>query len=77
MQATAKLFFNGRSQAVRIPKAYRFEGVDEVIIRKEGDALIIAPVRKTWKSYADEAPPVGEDFMADRPELMDSGRVTF
>ncbi|MYC80890.1 MAG: antitoxin [Acidobacteria bacterium] len=77
MQATAKLFFNGRSQAVRIPKAYRFEGIDEVIIRKEGDALVIAPVRKSWKSYADEAPPVGDDFMADRPELMDSGRVAF
>ena len=77
MQATAKLFFNGRSQAVRIPKAYRFEGVDEVIIRKEGDALVIAPVRKTWKSYADEAPPAGEDFMADRPELTDSCRVAF
>ena len=77
MQATAKLFFNGRSQAVRIPKAYRFEGVDEVIIRKEGDALVIAPVRKTWKSNADEAPPVGDDFMADRPELTDSGRVAY
>ena len=77
MQATAKLFFNGRSQAVRIPKAYRFEGVDEVTIRKEGEALVIAPVRKAWNSYADEAPPVGEDFMTDRPELTDSGRVAF
>ena len=77
MQITAKLFFNGRSQAVRIPKAYRFEGVDEVIFRKEGDALVIAPVRKTWKSYAEEAPLVGEDFMADRPELTDNRRVAF
>lgn len=77
MQATAKLFFHGRSQAVRIPKAFRFEGVDEVIIRKEGDALVIAPVRKAWKSYAGEAPPVGEDFMADRPELTDSCRAAF
>ena len=77
MQITAKLFFNGRSQAVRIPKAYRFEGVNEVTIRKQGDALIVAPVRKAWKSYAGEAPPVGEDFMADRPELTDSGRGAF
>ena len=77
MQATAKLFFSGRSQAVRVPKAFRFEGVDEVTIRKEGEALVIAPVRKTWKSYAGEAPPVGEDFMDDRPELTDSGRVAF
>ena len=77
MQVAAKLFFSGRSQAVRIPKAFRFEGVDEVIIRKEGDALVIVPVRKTWISYADEAPPVGDDFMANRPELTDSGRVAF
>ena len=77
MEAIAKLFTNGRSQAVRIPKAYQFEGVDEVLIRKEGDALIILPVRKTWESYADEAPAVGDDFMAERPELLDSGRVDF
>ena len=39
MEITAKLFRNGRSQAVRIPKAFRFEGVDQVIMRKEGEAL--------------------------------------
>ena len=77
METIAKLFANGRSQAVRIPKAYRFEGVDQVMIRKEGDALIILPVRKTWASYADEAPAVGDDFMAERPELLDGGRVDF
>lgn len=73
----AKLFINGRSQAVRIPKAYRFEGVDEVAIRKEGNSLIIAPIRKTWESFADEAPPVGDDFMNERPELLDQARVKF
>ncbi len=77
MEAIAKLFTNGRSQAVRIPKAYQFEGVDEVLIRKEGDALVILPVRKTWESFADEAPAVGDDFMAERPELLDGGRVDF
>ena len=77
METTAKLFVNGRSQAVRIPKAFRFEGVDEVIIRKDGEALILLPARKSWKSYAEEAPTVGVDFMESRPELMDSHRVTF
>jgi len=44
----AKLFWNGRSQAVRLPKDFRFEG-DEVSIRREGDAVILEPVRKrTW-----------------------------
>lgn len=42
---TAKLFMNGRSQAVRLPKAYRFEG-DEVAIRREGDAVILEPITK-------------------------------
>lgn len=77
METTAKLFVNGRSQAVRIPKAFRFKGVDEVIIRKEGETLILEPARKSWKSYAEEAPSVGDDFMAVRPELVDSHRVTF
>ena len=76
METSARLFINGRSQAVRIPKAYQFTGVSEVLIRKEGDALIIVPARKTWASYTDEAPAVGADFMAERPELMDDdGRV--
>jgi len=41
----AKLFWNGRSQAVRLPRAYRFEG-DEVRIRREGEAVILEPVRR-------------------------------
>ena len=77
METIAKLFANGRSQAVRIPKAYQFNGVDRVRIRKEGDALIILPARKTWESFADEAPAVGDDFLAERPELMDGGRIEF
>lgn len=39
----AKLFWNGRSQAVRLPKEFRFEG-DEVSIRKEGDSVVLEPV---------------------------------
>ena len=56
METVAKLFTNGRSQAVRIPKACELAGVEEVVVRKEGDALILLPVRKSWQSYADEAP---------------------
>ena len=76
METTAKLFTNGRSQAVRIPKAYQFDGVSEVLIRKEGDALVLVPVRKTWTTYAVDAPTVGDDFLHERPDLMDDdGRV--
>ncbi len=77
MERTTKLFLNGRSQAVRIPKAYRFEGVTEVIVRRQGDSLIITPARKTWQSYADEAPATDDDFMTDRPALLDPGRVVY
>lgn len=42
---TAKLFMHGGSQAVRLPKAFRFEG-SEVAIRKEGEAVILQPLRR-------------------------------
>ena len=70
MKTKAKLFQNGRSQAVRIPQAFRFKGIGEVVIRKEGDTLILAPARKTWRSYAAEAPSIDDDFMAARPDLL-------
>jgi antitoxin VapB len=43
---TAKLFQNGRSQAVRLPKAFRFEGVSEVCIEREGDRVILSPAQR-------------------------------
>ena len=43
--ARAKIFANGRSQAIRLPREFRFEG-KEVAIRKEGDAVILEPVAK-------------------------------
>ena len=50
--ATAKLFMNGRSQAVRLPREFRFEG-EEVSVRRDGDAVILEPmVRRAWpKGY--------------------------
>ena len=48
-QLKAKLFAHGGSQAVRLPKAFRFEG-DEVSIRREGDAVILEPVRKDFSA---------------------------
>lgn len=43
---TAKLFQNGRSQAVRLPKEFRFEGVSEVRIEREGDRVILSPAAR-------------------------------
>jgi antitoxin VapB len=54
--ATAKLFRNGRSQAVRLPKEFRFEG-EEVSIRREGESVVLEPLRRRswprgyWRSW--------------------------
>jgi antitoxin VapB len=46
---TAKLFKTGRSQAVRLPKEYRFEG-DEVYIKRDGNAVVLLPKAKDWSA---------------------------
>ncbi len=47
MSATAKLFKSGRSQAVRLPKALRFEG-SEVIVRRFGNGVLLLPLEAPW-----------------------------
>ena len=64
----ARLFKNGQSQAVSIPHIFQFEGINEVLIRREGDALIITPKRKSWTSFTD-IPSADADFMAERPDI--------
>ncbi|MBU1170693.1 MAG: AbrB/MazE/SpoVT family DNA-binding domain-containing protein [Proteobacteria bacterium] len=46
MEAIARLFKNGRSQAVRLPKEFRFDG-DRVRIRKEGKRVVLEPLERT------------------------------
>lgn len=68
---TAKLFYNGRSQAVRLPKEFRFEG-SEVSIHREGDAVILRPIeRKTWPSNFFESIRI-EDPSFDRPDRTET-----
>ena len=47
---TAKVFKNGRSQAVRLPKEYRFH-CDEVMVNKIGDAVVLLPKNSKWDSF--------------------------
>ena len=47
---TAKIFENGRSQAVRLPKKYRFD-TDEVIVQRLGDAVILVPKTSMWRTF--------------------------
>ena len=74
---TAKIFKNGRSQAVRIPKDFAFEGVIELTVQKVGQKLILEPVRKSWLTLNDESEPVRDDFLAERPDIfvLDESRV--
>ena len=69
MGSTAKIFMIGRSQAVRLPKEFRFES-DEVRIRKEGNAVILEPLPEDWSWLDTIARPIDEDFLeavAERP----------
>lgn len=76
-EKSAKIFMNGRNQAVRLPRDFEFEGVDEVTIRKEDGRLIITPIRPSWTSFSDLPKASDDGFMQDRPELFDSERVKF
>ena len=67
----AKLFINGRSQAVRIPKEIAFLGIDAVNVEKRGNSVILTPARKTWESFSEMA-PADDDFMVIRPRLVKS-----
>ena len=64
---TAKLFENGRSQAVRLPKEYRFNG-DEVAINKVGDIVILMPKENKWSAFLNSLELFSYDFMSDGRE---------
>ncbi len=59
---TAKLFVNGRSQAVRLPKEYAFSG-SEVYIKKIGGVVMLIPKDDPWRSFVDSMDKFTDDFM--------------
>ena len=78
----AKIFWSGRSQAVRLPKDFRFEG-DEVRIRRHGKAVILEPVADDWSWLDAIVRKLDEDFaqasaeqpgQQERPELDEAFR---
>jgi antitoxin VapB len=67
---TAKIFWSGRSQAVRLPKDFRLRG-DEVRIRRHGSAIILEPIAEDWAWLDLIAGKLDEDFVqaaAEQPE---------
>ncbi len=64
---TAKIFENGRSQAVRLPKECRFQG-DEVVVNKVGDIVILMPKENKWSGFLSSLEFFSDDFMSNGRE---------
>lgn len=71
---TVSIFRNGKNQAIRLPKDMEYAGVSELEITREGDAIILRPIRPSWLTLA-EQPKADEDFLKERPAVVgDEGR---
>ena len=62
---TAKLFKNGQSQAVRLPKEFRMHG-SEVYIKKQGEAVVLLPKESSWRSLFESLDHFEKDFRIER-----------
>lgn len=64
---TAKIFRNGQSQAVRLPKEFRFKD-NHVYVKKSGNVVILIPAKESWESLFDSLSKFSDDFMTDRKQ---------
>ncbi len=71
----ARIFKNGRSQAVRLPKEYRLEG-DRVSITRVGEAIVLQPIHSSWVELHRLISPI-PDFMENRCDLPPQERESF
>lgn len=69
----AKLFQNGKSQAVRLPKEFRFKG-DAVAIRRIGNAVVLQPQHEAWDTLLASLDDFSQDFMEERDQPHLQGR---
>ena len=77
--ATAKIFQNGRSQAVRLPKEFRLRG-KEVKISKQGNKIILEPIEDSWEQWFASFTQFSDDFMAngrEQPEQVQERQTCF
>lgn len=70
---TAKLFKNGRSQAVRLPKEFRFDG-DRVYVKRVGNSVLLIPYREPWQSLFDSLERFSDDYMESREQPAQQDR---
>jgi len=73
---TAKIFQNGRSQAVRLPKEFRFKG-KEVYIHREGSKIILSEKPESWDAFFLSKKTPTPDFMQRREQLAPEERNIF
>jgi len=73
---TAKIFINGRSQAVRLPKDFRFDEKD-VFIKKIGRMVVLLPKDDPWSSLVNSLDQFTEDFMENREQPDQNSRNNF
>lgn len=74
LMRTVAVFKNGNNRAIRLPRDLDFEGINELEIVREGDAIILRPVRPSWGSFALEE-AADADFMLERENVVgDEGR---
>jgi len=71
---TAKIFPNGQSQAVRIPKEFRFENQQEVFVAKEGEAIVLFPKKSKFNMLFDSLDNFSDDFMKERTQPSQDNR---
>lgn len=72
------VFFNNRSQAVRLPAEMRFpDSVKKVEVRVVGNSRVITPVGGSWEEYFKSPPVVTDDFMSERVDPPPETREDF
>jgi len=76
MMQTAKIFLNGRSQAVRLPKDFRFSDND-VFIKKIGKMVVLLPKDDPWSSLVNSLDQFTDDFMETRDQPTQNNRGNF
>lgn len=76
---TAKVFWSGRSQAVRLPKNFRFD-TDEVYIRRFGNSIVLEPIADSWKWLSSVTGVLDADFeqsVLEQPEEQNRQELEF
>ena len=78
MISFAKLFKNGKSQAVRLPKDFRFNNQKEVIVKKVANGIVLIESKKDfWEKWFNSFDKVSEDFLMDREQIEQDREEVF